>query len=127
MQILVYDEAKEGLTPKKRTQTLIFTNDKIFFWGLSPLCGNKLVPFIRVPGIQTHNCALNRQQQGAHAPVEEGIVKHVRRISVSVPVPAQLESILQVIGVAQALLALFNGIMNTFGIPIPQKGGDAAS
>lgn len=54
-------------------------------------------------------------------------MKHVKRISVSAPVPAQLESILQIIGVAQALLALFNDIMTTFGIPIPQKGGDAAS
>lgn len=74
-----------------------------------------------------HKHVLNRQQQGAHVPVEEGIVKHVRRISVSAPVPAQLESILQIIGVAQALLTLFNSIMNTFGIPVPQKGGDTAS
>ena len=51
-------------------------------------------------------------------------MKHITTISHQVPIQAQLESILQLVGLAQALLALFTNFMNTFGIPIPQKSPD---
>jgi len=51
-------------------------------------------------------------------------VKHIITISSDLPVKAQFESFLQLVGLAQALLALFNSFMNTFGIPIPQKNPD---
>jgi hypothetical protein len=38
------------------------------------------------------------------------------------PGPAQFESLLQLVGLLQALLGLFSNVANTFGIPIPQKG-----
>jgi hypothetical protein len=54
-------------------------------------------------------------------------VKHIRSISASIPAQAQFESILQLVGLAQSLLALFTNIMDTFGIPIPQKDPSATS
>lgn len=48
-------------------------------------------------------------------------MNHIKTLSVCPPAKAQFESMLQFVGLAQAVLALFTGIMNTFGIPIPQK------
>lgn len=58
---------------------------------------------------------------GAGAPGETCNVNHIKTLSVCPPAKAQFESMLQFVGLAQAVLALFTGIMNTFGIPIPQK------
>jgi hypothetical protein len=74
-----------------------------------------------------HNRILGYKQRALYVSGENSEVKHIRIISSHIPVPAQFESILQLVGLAQALLSLFTYFMNTFGIPIPQKNTERTS
>ena len=49
-------------------------------------------------------------------------MKHLRIRTAVRPVEAQLESVLQLVGLLQSLLALYTNVAMTFGITIPQKG-----
>ncbi len=51
-------------------------------------------------------------------------MKHLRLVS-QPPAVAQFESILQFIGVVQAMLSLYQNIAAMFGITVPQKGSSA--
>lgn len=52
-------------------------------------------------------------------------MRHVRCVSCEVPSTAQFESILQLVGLFNALLSLYVNFATTFGIPIPDKGDSA--
>jgi len=53
-------------------------------------------------------------------------MRHVRSISKRSPMPAQFESILQLVGLVNAILSLYVNVANTFGIPVPQKDTEEA-
>jgi len=59
--------------------------------------------------------------------MEECNVKHVKATSTCILPRAQFESILQLVGLAQALLALYTSVSTTFGIPIPHKNTEETS
>ncbi len=54
-------------------------------------------------------------------------MKHIKATSACILPRAQFESILQLVGLAQALLALYTSISTTFGIPIPHKNTEETS
>lgn len=49
------------------------------------------------------------------------IMSHIRTISCRRPTPGQYESLLQLVGLLNAVLALFVNLCEVFGIPISSK------
>jgi hypothetical protein len=52
---------------------------------------------------------------------KENDMRHIRTLSSNRPAPAQFESVLQLVGLFNAILALYTNISQVFGLPVPQK------
>ena len=53
-------------------------------------------------------------------------MKHLVLVSRSKPSCAQMESLLQLVGLLGALLGLIQNVADTFGLTLPRKNGTAA-